>query len=257
MKLIYELPVTTRVRLAFVPEPVPLVIGDIKSEVAWTAEEQYLSGVRLAFLEQSVSIVEPIRPLPDFEETAFRFAAYVANNIMKQTGLDAINVRAVLHRSPRLEPETEEELRLLSTRKQTVYAGATFEAVVTKPFDTFNIDDSVAHPAALALYADGLRAADPFVRFEMFYRVMEYFFPNPQNKAPRHLPNCPDFSGKEEREIREQVRSWDELRRRSVHPRPRRDLSLHRDDLRALHEVRKHEPGMERLARWLLDNPPP
>jgi hypothetical protein len=257
LRLVYELPVTDRVRFKVAPDPGPLDIGDTKSEVAWSIEGADLSGVTLVFPEQSVCTTDPIKPCPGFEETAFRFAAYVANSILKQTGRDVIDARAVLLRSPRLEAETDEETKLLATRRLTVFLGATMDAVGTKPFDPFEIGHDVAHPPALALYADGLRATDPFVRFEMFYRVMEYFFPNPQNNAPRYLRNCLDFSGKQERDIREQVQSWHELRRRSVHPRPRGDLALHRDDLRALHEVRKHEPGMERVARWLLDNPPP
>ena len=234
-----------------------LAIGGTKAEVTWRVEGGHLSGARLALLKQPVSTAEPIKPLTGFEEAAFRLAAYVANNILKQTGYDAIDAGAILQGSPNLEPDTEEELTLLTCRKQTVFASATFDAVVTKAFDPSGIGADTAHASALALFADGLRATDPFVRFEMFYRVMEYFCPNPQNDAPRHLCNSPDFSGKVISEIRHQVRSWDKLRLRSVHPRPRGDPVLHRDDLRALHEVRMQEPSMQRVARWLLDNPAP
>jgi hypothetical protein len=256
LRLVYELTVKAGVRVAFAPDPAPvmLALGAFKSEVTWRVEEGHLSGARLALLEQSVSTAEPIKPLPGFEETAFRFAAYVANSILKQTGLDAIDAEAVLNRSPRLDAETEEERLLLVSKKQKIFARC--DIFITGTLDVFKIADNVVHSSALALYADGLRATDPFVRFEMFYRAMEYFFPNPQNAAPRHLRNCPDFSGKEECEIRAQVRSWDKLRRRSVHPRPRRDAALHRDDLRALHEVRFQEACIQRVARWLLDNPP-
>jgi hypothetical protein len=138
-----------------------------------------------------------------------------------------------------------------------------FDAKVNKPLDIFKIIDHVAHPSALALYAGGLRASDPFIRFEMFYRVMEYFFPNlekdqkTRNNLIRHLRNSPNFNGKTESEIRGQVKSWVTLRNRSTHPYPKKVPTLPRDDLRALRGMREQEPGMQRVAGWLLDNPSP
>jgi hypothetical protein len=163
LRLVYELTVKAGVKVAFTPEPAPvmLALGAIKSEVIWRVEEGHLSGARLALLHQSVSTAEPIKPLPGFEETAFRFVAYVANSILKQTGLDVIDAETVINRSPKLEPETEEEKLLLTGKKQRVFARE--HIMLTGALDVFQIGDNVAHPSALALYADGLRAADPFV----------------------------------------------------------------------------------------------
>ena len=115
---------------------------------------------------------------------------------------------------------------------------------------------NLPHSAAFALFADGMRTSSPFTRFELFYRVLEYFFPNPQNRAPAHLRRFPILKGKSQQDIRAMVKHWSDLRHDCVHQRPARAWAAHRDDVRALRRVRSGERDMRALAYWLLHNPP-
>ena len=260
MRLVYKLPVRPGVKLQCRSDvaPVALTVGGIKAEVDWQVDDDgYLSGVRLALPGQGMTTSEPIEPLPGYLETAFRLAAYAANSIMKQTGRDPIDPDEVLRKSPELQAETEDEVTLLATKRKQRFLTMLLRASIDNTLYPERLVLSGAHERALALYADGMRADDPFVRFEMFYRVMEFFCPNPQNHAPQHLLNCPKFAGKRLEEMRDQVRNWTALRDRSTHPWPRGKRELHRDDLGELRRAREEAGVMQNVAAWFLENPPP
>ena len=254
MRLVYKLPVTVKVQCPPDAARVVFTVGGIKAEVDWQVDDHgYLSAVRLALLGQSVSDVEPLAPPPGSEETAFRVAAYIANSIRKQqTILDLIDPEDVRSGSPELQAETEDEKKQLATKLRSVSSRFGSKYLSKEAF----VPDRLylgKHERALAFYAHGLRAEDPFVKFELFYRVMECFFcRNVKNRAPEHLRKCPKFKGTD---VTELVGRWVTLRHRSTHPW--RQPELNRDDLRELLETREEARVMQGVACWLLENPPP
>ena len=183
-----------------------------------------------------------------------------------QTGFEAFDPYVVIGHSPDVSPETtEEEQEFKRARGQTRSTSAKQAVALTEPFNPSVYASHETHPDALASYADGLRAESPFLKYEQFYKVIEYFFEGEQ-KGKREV---------DDNEVNAYVSNANpilaatignfadlhDLRIRAIHMKPQakrlKDKThLSPNSFQHIQEIVMALPKLQDLARLLLKNPP-
>ena len=175
--------------------------------------------------------------------------------MLQQTGFDTIDPEIVLRATPELYPETPEEEyeyanrpRVISTSVDTLYH-------VRAKFNPSEYPKLFKHSAALALYADGLRVGGPFQQYELFYKVIEYFFGEEGPALDKAVSNHVIAHNAQFDEP--QVKALRYLRIRSIHPHPRPRVGNHvnPESVEAIREVRANLHLVRDLAHLLLQHP--
>jgi hypothetical protein len=254
MEMIYRVPVKSDVDVPVQYGTPPINIDnadvswDISSEGKLNTVVLRIPGQPLRFDDRGVIL----STYPELESHAYRLSTYIANCLFKQTGFDAIDPETVLLRTPELRAETAEEEDMLAHRRRTVGASRRVSYSVRGRFEPHEYPTLFKHSAALALYTDGLRVISPFQRYELFYKVIEYYFPHEgealDNAVATHaLPFDARFN-------RSQIETLRHLRNRSIHPRAYRG-HVNPETLDAIREVRANLSLVQELANLLLQHP--
>jgi hypothetical protein len=254
MEVIYQLPAKPEVTLPIRSSAPSIEIDGAK--VSWEVSTESkldtivlrISGQPLQFDERGVIL----STYPKLESLAYRLSTYLANCLLRQTGFDAIDPELVFLRTPELRAETPDEEEKLANSPRTVGTSVRLLWNVRGIFEPNEYPALFKHSAALALYADGLRVTSPFQKYELFYKVIEYFFPE-QGKdidsalSAYALPYDDRFSTS-------QIETLRHLRNRIIHPRAHHGHASP-EALDALREIRGNLRLVQELANLLLRHP--
>jgi hypothetical protein len=254
VEIVYQLLVKPEVDLPIRSSVKSLQIEDAK--INWqisrgsklNAVVLQISGQPLQFDERGVIL----STYPELESLAYRLSTYIANCLFKQTGFDAIDPETVLLSTPELRAETADEEETLARCPRRVGTSRRATWSVRAVFKPDEYPAWYRHSGALALYADGLRVTSPFQKYELFYKVIEYFFPQKgeplDNAVAAHaLPIDARFN-------RSKIEMLRNLRNRSAHPRAHLG-HVNPEALDALREIRANLYLVQELANLLLQHP--
>lgn len=254
MKIEYTIPVRPGVAVP-VPGGTPeITIGSM--QVRW--KESPGGHLEAVILEMTGADIRynangAIMPVyPELEEEAYRVANFMANKMFVQTDFDAIDPDHILQAAPAISPETPDEEALFRTKFKSIWKSIEFAWATHALFEPACYAQGFDHSAAHGYFADALRSASDFQRFELFYKIVEYFFAEDGHAldaaVSAHVtPYDPSYAPA----VVEQLRL---LRNRSIHPRARRG-HVNPQNIANVREVHGHLPQMQRLVSLLLKHP--
>lgn len=190
----------------------------------------------------------------EFYEKAFEIATYISNKIFLDTGIDGLNPRLVLDNSPTILPENKEEENIIEKSKKKSFNSIDVELTITKSLEFKNLQEDIVHYKAISLYAESKRTKNDIQKYELLYKIIEYFFPD--NKGDK-LDKCViKYCGEHNMnyESEDFIKSIRILRNRCVHPNSKGYISI--EKIRDIEEVEKQLPKIEELVNLLLNHPP-
>jgi hypothetical protein len=256
MEVIYELPVKSEIEFPVRTGTPPIEING--ATVSWEVnEESNLDTVILRISHQPLRLDERgviLSPYPELESLAYRLTAYIANSVYKQTGFDAIDPETVVGKTPKLRGETAEEKMLLANRPSTVGSSLSVRYAIRGNFEPERYPQLYEHSPAVALYADALRVRSPFQQYELFYKVIEWFFPKKKGQAFNKTVSAHAYPI-DSRFCESCIKVLHDLRDRITHPHAHHG-HVNPEDLQAVREVKNQIPLVRDLAILLFDDPP-
>lgn len=253
MRAEYRLPVRPGIKIS-IYDASPVCIDN--NQVAWVSEEtsNYLQAVIIKIPSIQMCRDENgwiLTDYPELSEKAFKIALYIANRILIQTCVDAIDPEMVLRGSPQVFPETPEEEKEFKNSLRQLVKEFSMSWTIMGKFQPSCYSAGFEHLAAFALFADALRAVSPFQRFKQFYEVVEYFFPPKEGQ----IESISEYAFKHDKRFTpEKVAELKDIRNRCTHPR-KKDY-LHPGDPILVREVKAKVIEMQSLAEHLLNYPP-
>lgn len=254
MEAVYRIPIKAGVDLPVASGTSPTQVGN--AAVDWEADpEGKLSTVVLRISGQALKFDDNgtiQSTYPELETFAYRLSNYIANSVLKQTGYDAIDPETVLQKTPEVHPETPDEEREFANRRRTVGTSVAMLYNVRAKFEPNEYPKSFKHSAAVALYADGLRLRSPFQQYELFYKVIEYFFEENGSALDKSVSN--HVLPHDARFSESQIEALRHLRNRSIHPRHRKG-HINPESVEAISEMEANLHLVRNLADLLLQNP--
>ena len=255
MKKIYEIPVKSDKEIRFNGESFSTMLENAK--INWITEQEKLKKIELVFgglelTKNSNGVI--IADDPELNEKVYRLAAFISNNILIQNGIDAINYKSVLNSSPDLVGENPEEKAEISSSGIRKHNSLPCHAKITNPINPEDYPNNLNNSEAVALFADAIRVKTPFQKYELLYKIVEFFFPDLRGKAlDKKVCNyikVYDKKYEDENEFTKLRR----LRNRCVHSG--NNDHVNPEDLASVREIRKVLPQLNDLAKLLLNNPP-
>jgi hypothetical protein len=254
MKVVYTLPVRFGLAVPVAIGIPGLTIG--KLTVGWkTDSEGNLEAVVVEFdgVDLSYTPEGRIDPAPaQLQEQAYRIANYIASRIYIQTSFDAIDPQHVLFEAPKVFPENPDEEAEFKRTPRRMWTSVNLDYSIRGILDPARYDLGFDHSSAHGYYADALRAASIFQKFELLYKVVEYFFSeegSALDKAVSAYVAAYDSSF-----TPEVIRDLRFLRNRSVHPRARKG-HVSPENIASVREVRASMRSVDKLAVLLLEHP--
>lgn len=189
----------------------------------------------------------------ELDEKAFKIAMYIANKIFLITGIDEINPESVLYNSPSVIPENEREKEILEKNKKQGFRIIPASCNVVKSFKLEKFGEDIKYSKAITLYAEAKRTKSPFQKYELLYKVIEYFFPNKKGeKIDKAVSDyCKQYDpiyGSKDFMI-----AFRRLRNRCIHPDHKKHANP--EDLASVREVVDMVPKIEKLVKLLLEHP--
>lgn len=254
MRVVYTIPVRPSVAVPVPASATGIALGG--TAISWKVTEGgHLAALLLEFTGAEVRYNEngAILPTyPELEEAAYRVMNYVANRILAQTAFDPFDAESVLLEAPVNSPENDAERELFQTKYKAVWKALRIGYSTHGTFEPASYPAGFNHSAAHGYYADALRAGSEFQKFELRYKVVEYFFaedgPALDAAVSAHVsPHDPAFTAQAVERLRL-------LRNRVIHPRARRG-HLSPQNIANVREVHAEGPVMSRLADLLLTYP--
>jgi hypothetical protein len=254
MKVVYTLPVRPGVEITVASATPELTLGNMIIE--WKCDNSQklkaavleFSGVDLSYTPEGSIDPAP----PQVQEHAYRVASYIANRIYTQTSLEVIAPESVLMVAPRVFPETSTEEAAFSKTHRRMWTSINLGSSIRGMFDPAGYIPGFDHSAAHGYYADALRAATLFQKYELFYKVVEYFFAEEGPALDTTLSTY--VSTYDSTFTISVVKKIRHLRNRSVHPRARKG-HISPERIASVREVRAGLPILGRLVGLLLDHP--
>lgn len=254
MKVVYTLPVRSGLAIPVALRISGLTIG--KVSVRWKTDgEGNLEAVVVEFngVDLSYTPEGRIDPAPgQLQEQAYRVANYIANCIYIQTSFDAIDPQRVLLEAPNVFPENPDEEIEFKRIPRRMWTSVNLGYSIQGIFDPSSYDLGLDHSAAHGYYADALRTASLFQKFELLYKVVEYFFSEEGSALDTAVSAYvaaydSSFTPQVVRELRF-------LRNRSIHPRARKG-HVSPENIASVREVRASMRSLDKLAALLLEHP--
>ena len=150
--------------------------------VSWKVTEgNHLEAVIFEFTGCDIRYSETgaiLPTYPELEKKAYRVANYLADRIFVQTGFDAIDPNHLFSEPPTISPENESEEVEFKTKKKSLQKEFQYSWSMEGLFEPSPYAHGFNNSRAHGYYADAMRVASPFQKFELLYKVVEYFFPN-------------------------------------------------------------------------------
>lgn len=213
--------------------------------VAWTSENGKLRSMDLILEKATMQLTREGKIEASGEDIGkmIGIGKYLADRILVQTNVDAINIESSFDGSPEMSPESIEEEEEFTKRRKMCYK---LQASGWKSISNFNpvsYPDGYRIAEAFADYADGLRAIHEKSKIIFFYRVLENFSNRPDSVQPGSFSKYASKFGY-------QSYTQDKII----------DLKKLRDD--SAHACSKHKPQdsdikeLRKLSILFLENPP-
>ena len=191
----------------------------------------------------------------DLKEKIYRIASYIANRMLIETRADIIDPDSIFYCSPVLEAENNDEGEFLSLIKQ-IHSNCIFGSLSVRQPVSINVQ---SYPACLHnsliynYYAEALRTNNPSTKYELFYKVIEYFFERDLKNSVGNVSSyCTPFDGQFDESTIQRLK---DTRNRVTHPLAKLG-HLNIENLSDLAIVQKELPIIMNLAKLLIDNPP-
>lgn len=189
----------------------------------------------------------------ELDEKAFKIATYISNKIFLGTGIDGLDPETILYNSPSILPENEKEKEIIKRSKKQGFKIVKGTVTIVKPFKLEELEEDIKHSRAIAFYAEAKRTEGSIQKYELLYKVIEYFFPNKTGEALDKAAS--DYCKQYEPTYgdKEFIESFRRLRNRCIHPDNKDHVNL--EDLASIREVIDMVPKIEKLVELLLKNP--
>lgn len=269
MKVTYELNVkASEKRQVKINEKESITINNI--QINWVTNENFLekiqfvsNGERLYFDNNGM----PMQGNNDLKVKVFKLANYISNQFFIQTNIDAFeNPFSISVAS--LNPETKEENDEINFRKPKSFScHGYFDTIriVVNPstFSPEKYNEQFLFSDALQHFTDAKRITNPFLKFELYYKVIEFFYEERYTnkrtgKISSHVNHkklksyicryIPNISKKE-------CQYLGQVRNRITHPKATLG-HLNCGNLDHINIVRSNIDLLERIASTLIKNPP-
>lgn len=124
---------------------------------------------------------------------------------------------------------------------------------MVKIFKLEKFQEDMKHSKAITYYAESKRTKNSIQKYELLYKVIEYFFPN---KAGDELDKAVSDYCKQYNSVygsEKFIESFRRLRNRCIHPDNKRHVNL--ESLASIREVIDMIPKIEELVELLLEYP--
>lgn len=188
-----------------------------------------------------------IRPM------AYRLGLYIANRLFLQTNVDGIQTQPKFELSATIQAETPDEVEILKKHRRRVQSSVEIVWSHVNDFEPSNYDDLFSHSEALANYSDGMRVSSLFLKFQQFYKVVEYFVPMSGIKFDRAVSR---YAVKFNAQFTEgEIGRLRELRNRCTHPKHGAG-HVSSERVAGMAEVERNLDSIRELALLFLKNPP-
>lgn len=174
-KIVFKgLAIDVRERQSF--EPIILegakIIWNFNREEKLYSINVVFSGIEL--IKDSIGV---IMTTPELDEKVFKIATYFSNKIFLNTGIDAFSPKEVLYSSPGILPENEQERAIWICSKKQGFSDIPNTLDVVESLNIEDFSEDIKHSKAISFYADSKRIDNAFQKYELLYKVVEYFFP--------------------------------------------------------------------------------
>ena len=255
MRIVYTIRTRPESRVPVPVETPSITIDD--ATVDWVlADDGCFDAVRLGFVGAEVRLSDEgviLTECPEFENRAYALAVYLGNRMFAQTIYDPIDPEQVFAGTPEVYPENEEEEETFKGRPRRTGISIRSSHRIHGQFDPSAYVDGFNNRPAHGFFTDALRNPDCFQQFQLYFKVVEHFFPfkgGAQDAAvSAHL------AALDSRFSQDAVRRLRLCRNRCAHPRARQGhLGPHdRLNYRVVHA---DIPLMKVLSELLLQHPP-
>lgn len=254
MKVVYTLSIRSGVEVPVAPGVHGLTFDN--GAVRWQSDDRgNLKAAILEFSDVAVSYTPEgsIEPAPaKLQEQAYRVASYIANQLYIQTSIDAIDPQSVLMDAPRVFPENTLEEAEFNKTPRRMWNSINLRSSIRGIFNPSAYARGFDHSAAHGYYADALRAATLFQKYELLYKIVEYFF---SEDGPALDEAVSAYATVYDSTITpEAVKDLRLLRNRSVHPRARKG-HISPENIASVREVRASIPILNKLVGLLFEHP--
>jgi len=191
----------------------------------------------------------------DVKEKVYRIACYIANRILIETNTDIIDPNLIFCYSPVLEAENNDEGDYLKTINQ-IQSNCKIGSLNTRQPVSIELQSypTCSHNSPIYnYYAEALRTNNPATKYELFYKVVEYFFEKDLKNSVGNVSSyCMPFDGRFDANTIQRLK---DTRNRVTHPVAKLG-HLNMEKLSDLAIVQKELPIIMDLAKLLIDNPP-
>lgn len=190
----------------------------------------------------------------ELDEKAFKIATYISNKIFLDTGIDAFGPETILYNSPSVFAENEKEKEIIDKSIKSGFHMVKGTITIVKPLQLERFEEDIKYSKAIAFYAEAKRTEGSIQKYELLYKVIEYFFPN---KTKDILDKAvSDYCKQYNQDYGDEsfIETFRRLRNRCIHPDNKKHVNL--EDLASIREVIEMVPKIEDLVRLLLENPP-
>lgn len=248
MKYVFQQRVKAGSKVDLHPKPQDLIVDG--ADVQWLIEDGdgLLAGLTITYRGGPVVFTDRgtlETDVPELQSRAYRLACYFSDQLFLQTGVDALDPSSVLDESPTVEPETAEEVELFAKTPRSRRARFSVSWSVRNDFDTGRLVPDFSKARAHGYVAAARRQTNEFKRYEEYYKVLEYFFPEDSEAFDRAV--CSRLTTAVPGLTVSAVETIRHLRNRVVHPRARRGHA-NPGELAHIAEVRSQIVLLERLA---------
>lgn len=190
----------------------------------------------------------------DVKEKVYRIASYIANRMLIETKKDIIDLNSIFYCSPVLEAENNEEGDYLKTINQ-IHSNCIVGSVTVRQPVSIEVQSYLAcsHNSLIYnYYAEALRTNNPATKYELSYKVVEYFFEKDLKKSVGNISSyCTPFDGRFDVNTIQRLK---DTRNRVTHPLAKLG-HLNIENLSDLAIVQKELSLIMDLAKLLIDNP--
>jgi len=183
----------------------------------------------------------------------FKVANYLSSRVYIQTMHDCLNPFDIFNSSPHLSPETEKEREIFAHSARSVFVNASLGCKIHNFLDPNQYVEDYCNSQVYSFIADAKRTSNPFICYEQYYKVLEYFFPGKKEDFDDRVSNHAE-SLNAKYDIGK-IKYFRNLRNRSVHAQARLG-HLNPEDLKAVAEVKNALQDLQRLVMLLIANPP-
>lgn len=234
----------------------PIKLED--AEIVWNIDpDKKIKNISIVFKGRSITkdssgaILTTSRQL---DEKAFKIATYISNKVFLDTGIDGFDPETILYNSPNVFPESEKEKEIIDNSIKRGFHIMKGTVTIIKPLQLVRFEEDIKHSKAIAFYAEAKRTEGSIQKYELLYKVIEYFFPNKtgdslDKEVSDYCKQYDQMYGDENF-----IESLRRLRNRCIHPDNKRHVNL--EDLASIREVIDMVPNIDNLVRLLLENPP-